>query len=209
MQRVTKPPDERKEEIILASQALFIEKGYIETKVSDIVRKINVSQGTFYYYFKSKEEVVDEIVDLYIKDLVEKTLLIIKNKKITALKKLEMMSDSQLEINLKKNKNIHGIKGVDIHEKVIAKLVKKYVPLQVEVFKQGQEEGTFKAKKNIHELTEFFVIAANILFDPGIFQWKDMEKQKRLTFIITFMEECYKVPKGSFDFYRRLMNPVR
>ncbi|MCK5542522.1 MAG: TetR/AcrR family transcriptional regulator [Desulfobacterales bacterium] len=206
MKRISKKPDERKEEIILASQDLFIKKGYIKTKVSDIVRQINVSQGTFYYYFKSKEEVVNAIVDLYIKDLVDSALPVINNTKLTALEKLEMMSNSQLEINLKKNKDIHGIKGVDIHEKVIAQIVEKYVPLIVEAYKLGQEEGVFKVKRNIHELTEFFVVAANILFDPGIFQWKDAEKQKRLSFIIEYMEKCYKAPKGSFDFYRRLMN---
>ncbi|MCD4677088.1 MAG: TetR/AcrR family transcriptional regulator [Desulfobacula sp.] len=206
MKRISKTPDERRQEIILASQELFTKKGYVKTKVSDIVRHINVSQGTFYYYFKSKEEVVNAIVDLYIKELLDKALPIINNTKLTALEKLERMSNSQLEINLEKNKNIHGIKGVDIHEKVIAKIVEKYVPLQVEAFRQGQEEGVFKLKKNIHELSEFFMITASILFDPGIFQWEDAQKQKRLTFIIKFMEKCYKAPKGSLDFYRQLMN---
>jgi AcrR family transcriptional regulator len=39
--------------------------------VSDIVKIAGVAQGTFYYYFKSKEAVLDEITDKYIGTIVE------------------------------------------------------------------------------------------------------------------------------------------
>lgn len=58
MARISKPPEQRKEEIILAARELFREKGYEQTTVRDIVQKLGVAQGLFYYYFKNKEEVL-------------------------------------------------------------------------------------------------------------------------------------------------------
>ena len=55
--RVTKSPEVRRKELRDISEQLFLEKGYEQTMVSDIVRKADVAQGTFYYYFKSKEAV--------------------------------------------------------------------------------------------------------------------------------------------------------
>lgn len=43
----------------------FAEKGYWETKISSIVQKANVTQPTFYLYFKSKEAIFKELEGLF------------------------------------------------------------------------------------------------------------------------------------------------
>lgn len=43
----------------------FAEHGYHKTKISMIVRKANVTQPTFYLYFKSKEAIFEELEDLF------------------------------------------------------------------------------------------------------------------------------------------------
>ncbi|MFH1137525.1 MAG: TetR/AcrR family transcriptional regulator [Pseudomonadota bacterium] len=208
MSRISKPPEERREEIIRASQKLFIGNGFAKTKVSDIVKAVGVSQGTFYYYFKTKEEIIDAIVDGYIEEIIRKILPVMSERRLTALQKLERMSDLQLEVNQKSNRNIHSIKGVDIHEKIIGQLVLKLVPLQVEVMRQGIREGVFTAQ-HPRELTEIFVAAANILFDPGIFDWNPAELEDRIWHLIRWMETCFGAPEGSLQFFGRLMSGGR
>lgn len=61
MPRVTKAPDARKNDLVDAARALFLRKGFEKTQVSEIVAELGVAQGTFYYYFKSKDEVLMEI----------------------------------------------------------------------------------------------------------------------------------------------------
>jgi len=56
-----------------------MKKGYEKTAVSDIVKKAKVAQGTFYYYFKTKEDILDLITDRYININV---IIILKQKKI-------------------------------------------------------------------------------------------------------------------------------
>lgn len=63
MARITKPPEERKKEIIETAAKIFNEQGYENTAVSDIVKSINIAQGTFYYYFKSKEDLIEPIIE--------------------------------------------------------------------------------------------------------------------------------------------------
>lgn len=53
-----------------AAQELFIQMGYQQTNVSDIVKKVGVAQGTFYYYFTSKEAVLEAIFTRHAKELV-------------------------------------------------------------------------------------------------------------------------------------------
>ncbi|EGO64125.1 TetR/AcrR family transcriptional regulator [Acetonema longum] len=65
MARVTKDPQERTNELIDAAEELFLTNGYDKTSVSDIVKKIGVAQGTFYYYFQTKEEILDAIAVRY------------------------------------------------------------------------------------------------------------------------------------------------
>ncbi len=65
MSRVTKDPEERREEIVKTARKLFVTKGYNETTVSDIVKAIGAAQGHF-ILFQFKRTDYDAIVDGYI-----------------------------------------------------------------------------------------------------------------------------------------------
>lgn len=55
--------NERKRNVLLTAQRLFIEKGYISTSVQDIIDESKISKGTFYNYFSSKNECVIAIIE--------------------------------------------------------------------------------------------------------------------------------------------------
>ncbi|MFF2017685.1 MULTISPECIES: TetR/AcrR family transcriptional regulator [Paenibacillus] len=46
-----------------AALDLFARKGYHGTKISDVVKATGVSQGTFYWHFKSKEQLTLELIE--------------------------------------------------------------------------------------------------------------------------------------------------
>lgn len=54
--------NERRELVMQIALRRFAKDGYHATKISDIVAEAGVAQGTFYWYFKSKEAVALEIV---------------------------------------------------------------------------------------------------------------------------------------------------
>lgn len=52
-----------RENIVNISFTLFVQKSYKEVTIKEIVEKAGVSQGAFFHYFKSKEQLFKEIVD--------------------------------------------------------------------------------------------------------------------------------------------------
>ena len=69
MTRTVKDPETRRSELIDTAEELFLENGYDETAVSEIVRNAGVAQGTFYHYFRSKDDVLSAITDRWIEEI--------------------------------------------------------------------------------------------------------------------------------------------
>lgn len=61
----TKDSEERRNEFVDAAEKLFKENGIVDTTINSIVKEMNVAKGLFYYYFKSKDDVIDAISDKY------------------------------------------------------------------------------------------------------------------------------------------------
>lgn len=61
-----------KSKIKQQSISLFERKGFSETSIQDIVEALDVTKGTFYYYFQSKEQLLMEIHSTYIDDLLRR-----------------------------------------------------------------------------------------------------------------------------------------
>lgn len=149
MVRITKDPETRRKEFIEAARDLFLEKGFDQTSVSDITNKVGMSHGSFFYYFKSKNEVMKEVInsnlnywEKFMKDLVS-------NDKIDALEKLKVIFSLTIE-SQKSKQNINEFlqkEGNAImyreHRKRAREIV---IPLLTQVVEQGVKEGIFKVE---------------------------------------------------------------
>lgn len=60
--------------LLTAAVDVFAAKGYTATRVSDIVRRAGVAQGTFYLYFKSKQAIFEHLIDACFSRLLADTL---------------------------------------------------------------------------------------------------------------------------------------
>ncbi|MDQ1002263.1 AcrR family transcriptional regulator [Neobacillus niacini] len=70
-QKTTKPDRRRtlnQDQIKICAMEVFSEIGYMKATVKDITTRANVGHGTFYHYFKNKNDLLDQLVD----DLFEK-----------------------------------------------------------------------------------------------------------------------------------------
>lgn len=63
-----KDTEVRRSEFVEAAEKLFRENGIVDTTVNSIVRELDVAKGLFYYYFKSKDDVIDAISEKYNND---------------------------------------------------------------------------------------------------------------------------------------------
>ena len=54
--------NEVRERILHAAMGSFAQTGYDKTKMDDIAKRLGLSKGTLYLYFKSKEDLYDSLV---------------------------------------------------------------------------------------------------------------------------------------------------
>lgn len=69
--------EEKQKNILNASAEVFAEKGYYQASIQNITQKAGVSTGTFYIYYKNKEEVLLAIYQRFsecLNDMIEKKL---------------------------------------------------------------------------------------------------------------------------------------
>lgn len=53
-----------RDDIVEAADRLFYERGYEHTSFADIADAVQISRGNFYYHFKSKDEILDAVINL-------------------------------------------------------------------------------------------------------------------------------------------------
>jgi len=67
-----KKPEERRRQIAIAAGALFAEQGVRGTTVRDIGDRVGLLSGSLYHHFKTKTDIVHEIMGAYGEDLVSR-----------------------------------------------------------------------------------------------------------------------------------------
>ena len=162
MTRIVKDPEERKQELIDAAERLFMEKGYEDTAVSDIVREINVGQGTFYHYFKSKEDILRAVAEKQVAPLAEEVARI-ANSDAHSAQKLNAMMNSFLKANsseMNLMKLLHQKGNYLLHQKKEEIIGERVLPLLMEVASKGAEERYFNTE--CPEETIVFLLASAI-----------------------------------------------
>ncbi len=63
-----------------AAYNLFIEKGITATAIDEIVKKAGVAKGTFYLYFKDKEDILEKLILKKSSEIVKKALQEVSSK---------------------------------------------------------------------------------------------------------------------------------
>jgi AcrR family transcriptional regulator len=86
--RITKEPEIRRQEIIDQARILFETRGISKTSMTEIAQKVGVAKGLVYYYFSSKELLVNEVVEQFIWGLDDSLQCIIHQENLDFFGKL-------------------------------------------------------------------------------------------------------------------------
>jgi AcrR family transcriptional regulator len=68
----TKPPEERREELLDAAERLFLKQGVAATSVEQITAAADVAKGTFYLHFSSKDEIHTALENRFAQRILDK-----------------------------------------------------------------------------------------------------------------------------------------
>ncbi|HBP37202.1 MAG TPA: hypothetical protein DD640_00350 [Clostridiales bacterium] len=76
--RITKDPAVRRQEIVEQARLQFEARGISKTSMNEIAVGVGVAKGLIYYYFPSKEHLVEEVISQFIQELDESLSQIIQ-----------------------------------------------------------------------------------------------------------------------------------
>lgn len=96
--RVSKAPEERRAELIAAARYLFDKDGVDATRVSDIVERVGVAKGVFYYYFRSKDQIVKVVAEEVIAELKTNIQEVMDNQEWDFFKKMSELIELYFDL---------------------------------------------------------------------------------------------------------------
>lgn len=200
--RISKNPEERRNEILDAAETLFTTKGYSNTTINDILKLVGIAKGTFYHYFQSKGEVMDEVVMRFIAIGVEAAKEIDSDPNLKAHEKIFQIIMAQSPDGSRKEQMIdelHRVNNAEMHQKSLVETILQLTPILADVIEQGIAEGTFKTPFP-KETVEFLLVSSQFLFDEGIFIWQPQELMQKAIAFTYILETTLGAEKGSFSY---------
>lgn len=139
--------DRTKKAIIESAIKLFKEKGYYKTSVDEIVDNAGVAKGTFYYYFKQKEDVLLTIINNDFDSYFNIPEQIAFSDKYNAVEKLEKILEVLFStLNSSSRIESYFLQGIPIQFKAAIDEIrlKKLMPLISKIIEQGNLEKKFQ-----------------------------------------------------------------
>lgn len=187
-----KYPEETVQKILEVSLKLFLEKGYEETTVLDIVNNLGgLTRGAFYHHFKSKEEVLDALGDklFFDNNPFEK----VKNEKgLNGLEKIKKVLKMQFQNQETKEVNLMSIPLLN-NPRILSDFLesnqKIVVPFFEELFQEAIADGSIKNIKYPELLSSLFVLVMDVWLIPSIFPCNKEQLIEKLYFIKEMFEK--------------------
>ncbi|MEW9125033.1 MAG: TetR/AcrR family transcriptional regulator [Thermotaleaceae bacterium] len=197
--RVVKEAQERRNEILDAADALFGQRGFDGTSTNDILEKVGIARGTLYYHFKSKEDIMDGLIERYNVQILEVAQEIaadkripIKERIIRVVMALKISGGGSKEIR----DQIHKPQNALMHQKIQKVIINGITPILTGIVREGIEQGLFNTPFP-YESMEMVMIYGNTIFDGDMVEITQEERILRIRAFIFNIERLLGAEEGS------------
>ncbi len=199
----------RKNEFLEAAQALFNEKGFENTSVDDIVQRVGVAKGLFYYYFKSKEELLQIIVERLIDEIESSVAAVMERRNISALERFRELIMTSSDVASRGKMLIayfHKERNQAIHLSMESRSREFMIPVMARIIEQGNQEGLFMSK-HPHE-TAIALMATMSWIKHAHPLPVTSEESLRITIVLQDLtERLLGMVPGTFTLYEEMLPP--
>ena len=206
---IVKSAEERREEILDAARALFWEKGYDSTSVTDIMKAVGIAKGTLYYHFASKEEIMNAIIERVTNNMVTVAEGIAKTTSIPVCQRI-FLALTSFDLREKDGdeilEHIHKPQNALLHQKQMEACIEKMTPILASIIKEGITEGIFYTEYP-EESIEMILVYSLVMFE-------DMESmepsriQRRIQAFVANLCKIFGAKESCFDFIRDMFTTI-
>ena len=195
--RVVKEAEERKNEILDAAEKLFGAKGFDHTSTNDILNEIGIARGTLYYHFKSKEDILDAMIERITRQLIAKATDIVQKKEIPVLQRLTMTImtlNVNNELGLEVMQQVHKPQNALMHQKMQETLLSGVNPLITGLIEEGIQQDIFRTDYPA-EAVEMTMLYSSTAFD-SMTVYTEEERQRKIVAFIYNLEQLLGMEHG-------------
>lgn len=188
-ERRRREKEQRRSVILNAARKLFFEKGFKYVTVDHIAKKSELSKGSIYLYFSSKEEIYMQILFRDIEKFNKKSAHLFEDSKSVAELILEFagiyidffMNDRELfrimmtfmlhteDMNLAESVNIH-----------IIEVTNKTIQIIETILRRGIEQGELPADINVRQCRNAVWGFLNGIISLHLFTGKEENREERI-----------------------------
>ena len=195
-----KKGEKRKLELLQIAYKMFLTRGYENTSVDEIIETAGIAKGTFYYYFQSKEQLLEEVIGMMIEEEAQAANEVLKTDlpipmKITAV----ILSFRPAREEAPIEEALYEPDNLLMHSKIKQKLYETVNPILCEIVEEGISLGIFNCN-NIPERVRMMLIISSAIFDEGQFSERDIEV------FIDLTEKLLGAKPGTMGFIREMIN---
>ena len=179
-----KYPEETVQKILDASLKLFLEKGYEETTVLDIISEMGgLTRGAFYHHFKSKEEVFDALCEKLFHE-TNPFKRAKEQKGLNGLEKLKFVLKTSFDDTKHHQFSMASMQLME-SPAFLKKLVEsnqELAPMYEELIEEGVLDGSIRAG-HTKLFAELFVLLTNFWSIPTIYPMTEEETWEKFLMI--------------------------
>lgn len=197
---------ENKVEIILNSAEELMcnmEAPNRDMTVDMIAKNAGIGKGSIYYYFQSKEEIIDAVIERSYTSAIKEYFASTDNC-VSTYEKLKQLFASMIRKEFQdNNRNIitylHVQDDIMLHYKLMMTAIKTVSPILTEILKDGMADGSIHTETPV-ESAEMVVAMLTFLLNRSFFPSDDASMYRKLKLYAHVLETCFETEKGSFSF---------
>lgn len=183
--RIVKDAEERRNEILDVAERLFCAKGFDNTSTNDILEEIGIARGTLYYHFKSKEDILDAMIERLTNQMLERAAVIALDESIPVLQRL---TRTMLSLNVDNElgdlvmEQVHRPQNALMHQKLENMLLGRVNKLITKIAEDGIKQGIMHTDYPA-EAVEMIMTYSYIAFDSMVHYSEEEEQRKIMGFV--------------------------
>ncbi|MCI5605135.1 MAG: TetR/AcrR family transcriptional regulator [Clostridia bacterium] len=173
-----------------------------------IAKEAEIGKGSIYYYFRSKDEIINAVIERCYKKAIHEYFRAVNNY-LTAVEKIKCLFQSMIKKEFHDNQQnfiiaLHLNEDILLHNKMKQVAIDEVSPILTEILKQGVAEGSMLTDTP-EESAEIIVGVLTFLLDDFSSTIDTHRTYNKLKILANVLETCLRTAEGSFNFlYERV-----
>lgn len=186
-----KYPEETVERILDTAQRLFLEKGYEQTTIQDIIDNLGgLTRGAIYHHFKSKEEIIDAVTDRMF--FANNPFEAVRDRKdLNGLQKLREAIRLNQSDRERTNLTVQSI-PISKNPRLLMEMInsnrKILTPYYQELLEEGNRDGSIHTEY-AKEIAELMPLLTSLWMLPSVFPGAKEDMRHKFLFIGEMLEK--------------------